>query len=266
MLRLLRLAVFLGVSTVLVVSLVSSRTTYNLDFDWKLESGSNPHPVNCSASTFPIDLDDKQCYELTQSPFVVDADGCRAVCCGEASCTVWQWCPGGDKDCTDSGVSGGNCWTGNPDINQCKDKKGWKSGGRAAAPTPAPAPNACNDPECKVSFDDSGWRDISVPHDFVVEGMFSETGDKSHGYLPYSKSWYRKHFKIDASNKDKHIYLDFDGVMVQSQVYLNGKLLGGHTSGYTPFRFTLNNTDLIFGGGDNVLAVFVDATKPDGWW
>jgi beta-galactosidase len=96
--------------------------------------------------------------------------------------------------------------------------------------------------------------------------MFSEAGDKSHGYLPYAKSWYRKHFKMDAANKDKHIYLDFDGVMVQSQVYLNGKLLGGHDSGYTPFRFTLKNSDLVFGGGDNVLAVFVDATKPDGWW
>ena len=240
-----------------------SRTLYSLDSDWKIEAHSTPHPVNCSASTFPVNLDNRQCLGLTQSPFVVSEDDCRAVCCGESSCTVWQWCPKG----TDDGgcQPAASCWTGAADIDHCKSVNGWKSGGRHAAPTPPPAPNACTDPRCKVAFNDSSWRSVNVPHDFVVEGIFSQSGDKSHGYLPYAKTWYRKHFNVDASTKGKHVYLDFDGVMVESQVYLNGKLLGGHSSGYTPFRFTLADEDLVF-GGDNVLAVFVDATKPDGWW
>jgi beta-galactosidase len=58
-------------------------------------------------------------------------------------------------------------------------------------------------------------------------------------------------------------------VQAHTQVYLNGVLLGGHESGYTPYRFridgTAGNNSLKY-SGDNVLAVFVDATHPDGWW
>ena len=85
----------------------------------------------------------------------------------------------------------------------------------------------------------------------------------SHGYLPYGIGWYRKHFSVPASAAGMALFLEFDGVMVASEVYLNGVFLGGHASGYTPFAFALA-ADALAVGGDNVLAVKADATNPDG--
>lgn len=89
-------------------------------------------------------------------------------------------------------------------------------------------------------------------------------GDKSHGYLPYSKGWYRLHFTVPSDMKGKSVWVDFDGVQRDSDAYLNGKFLGNHLSGYTTFRYDI--TDVAQYGEENVLAVKVDATSPDGWW
>ena len=61
------------------------------------------------------------------------------------------------------------------------------------------------------------------------------------------------------------MYLDFDGIQTKSEVYLNGHLLGTWGYGYTGSRYFLNSSVLKL-GGDNLLAVKVDCTEPDGWW
>ena len=114
------------------------------------------------------------------------------------------------------------------------------------------------------SFDDRAWRTVHLPHDFVVEGTYSENADRNHGFLPTTNAWYRKTFTLPADDKGKSLWLDFEGVYRDSIVWLNGHYLGRHHSGYTSFRFDV--TRFANCGGENVLAVFVDARRTEGWW
>jgi len=149
---------------------------------------------------------------------------------------------------------------------------GWKFelGGKIPDPSNVALASDCTVPQCLPSTDDSKWRVLSVPHDFVVEGNFTSSGDKSHGYLPYGTGWYRLHITIPTNFKGKAIWIDFDGTQRASQVYLNGKKIGDHASGYTSYRFFIGTgsqfDQIINYGADNLLAVFIDCTKPDGWW
>jgi len=113
-------------------------------------------------------------------------------------------------------------------------------------------------------FDDSAWRVVHLPHDFIVEGTFDAAADRSHGFLPTTTGWYRKTFNLPASARGKSLWIDFDGVYRDSIVSLNGQLLGRHKSGYTSFRYDISrvaNYD-----GKNVLAVHVDPRHFEGWW
>jgi beta-galactosidase len=131
-----------------------------------------------------------------------------------------------------------------------------------AKPTPA-AP--CSLPQCTAQYDDSQWRVLNLPHDFVVEGDFTPKADKSHGYLPYAAGWYRLHFTLQTEIENQVIsWIDFDGTQRDATAWLNGQLLGHHSSGYTSYRF--NASDLLKIGVENVLTLFVDATQPDSWW
>jgi beta-galactosidase len=128
---------------------------------------------------------------------------------------------------------------------------------------PPPSANNITDPS-QPGFDDSAWRTVHLPHDYVVEGTFTPTADPSHGSLPVMTAWYRKTFVIPSSDKGKSVWVDFDGVYRDSIVYLNGIKLGEWQSGYTPFRYDISA--IANYGGRNVLAVSVDPTHPEGWW
>eukprot|EP00755_Sulcionema_specki_P018586 Sspe_Gene.67240::Locus_39698_Transcript_1_1_Confidence_1.000_Length_979::g.67240::m.67240/K01190/lacZ; beta-galactosidase len=127
--------------------------------------------------------------------------------------------------------------------------------------TAAAPPAECTDPYCQPDYNDQSWRTVNVPHDFVVEGTFNKSAVESSGYLPYGVAWYRKHFPRPSTGEEI-AYLTFDGTQAHTAVYLNGVYLGGHASGYTPYRFYV--APLL--KDENVLAVLVDATSPDGWW
>lgn len=113
-------------------------------------------------------------------------------------------------------------------------------------------------------YNDVSWRKIHLPHDFVVEGAFDPHADCSHGFLPTNIGWYRKTFSLPASDKGRSLWIDFDGVYRNSRVWLNGKELGRHASGYTSFRYDI--TDAAVYGGDNILVVRADARVNEGWW
>jgi beta-galactosidase len=76
----------------------------------------------------------------------------------------------------------------------------------------------------QIQFDDSGWRKVSVPHDWSIEGPFSETNKTggSGAFLPAGMGWYRKHFTLPANDADKCVFIEFDGVMANSDVWING--------------------------------------------
>ncbi|MDE6174023.1 MAG: beta galactosidase jelly roll domain-containing protein, partial [Duncaniella sp.] len=116
-------------------------------------------------------------------------------------------------------------------------------------------------------FDDSGWRNLSLPHDWAIEGDFnidnpSGTGG---GALPGGVGWYRKSFSLSPSQTGKQIFIDFDGAYMNSTVFINGHELGTRPYGYASFSYDL--TPYLNADGENVIAVRVDnAEQPNSRW
>jgi beta-galactosidase len=120
-------------------------------------------------------------------------------------------------------------------------------------------------------FDDRSWRKLDLPHDWAVEQPFSPRASTSHGFKAIGRNfpdasvgWYRKKFFVPASDLGRHITIAFDGVFRNSIVWVNGHYLGTELSGYNSFEY--NITDYLNYGGDNVIAVRVDATMEEGWF
>ena len=117
-------------------------------------------------------------------------------------------------------------------------------------------------------FDDADWRILNLPHDWSVEGSFSKNNPSkpSGGALPGGVGWYRKNFKVPASEKGELIFIDFDGVYCNSEVWINGKYLGIRPYGYSSFRYELTPY-LNYGAEENIIAVKVDNSKqPNSRW
>jgi len=119
--------------------------------------------------------------------------------------------------------------------------------------------------EYQKEWDDSQWRSLNLPHDWAIEGPFSKEYDTRTGGLPVSGiAWYRKHFVIDAANKSKLITIEFDGVMSNAEVFLNGKKVGGRPYGYLGFQLDL--TPYIKFGKENILAVRLEPKEEASRW
>ena len=118
----------------------------------------------------------------------------------------------------------------------------------------------------KQDFDDSGWRTLNLPHDWSIEGEFKEdaTTKGSGGYLPTGIGWYRKHFKLSKVTKGQQFWIEFDGVYMNSDVWINGRHLGKHAYGYTSFYYDLTP---YIQQGENMIAVRVDnSIQPNSRW
>lgn len=104
------------------------------------------------------------------------------------------------------------------------------------------------------NFDDSGWRPLSLPHDWAIEGDFSEDNPSGAGggALPGGTGWYRKNFTIPDNAKGKQIYIDFDGVYMNSSVYINRHYAGGRPYGYA--SFSIDATPWLKPGEENTIA------------
>ena len=116
-------------------------------------------------------------------------------------------------------------------------------------------------------YNDSKWRTLNLPHDWAIEGDFSASAPSgnSGGALPGGTGWYRKTFTVDAADRDKQFYIDFDGVYMNSTVWINGTKLGTRPYGYSSFRYDL--TPFLKFGEKNVVAVRVDnSDQPNSRW
>ncbi|MCC9168698.1 DUF4982 domain-containing protein [Pontibacter sp. XAAS-A31] len=109
------------------------------------------------------------------------------------------------------------------------------------------------------SFDDKSWREVDLPHDWSIEGPFSQEWASGTGYLPSGIGWYRKTFELTPDVNAKNLFLYFDGVYKNSEVWINGHYLGKRPSGYTPFYYEI--TTHLNKKGKNTIAVKVDHTK-----
>lgn len=115
-----------------------------------------------------------------------------------------------------------------------------------------------------TTFDDSSWRNVNIPHDYSIEQEYTPKAQGESGYLPGGVGWYRKTFTVPAEDAGKHLVLGFDGVNMNSTVYLNGEKLGDHPYGYSPFSFDI--TPYVKVGQPNVLAVRTDNKLPSSRW
>ena len=114
------------------------------------------------------------------------------------------------------------------------------------------------------AYDDSAWQKVNIPHDYIVEGTFDPKAEIQHGYLPAEPGWYRKTILIPAADRGRRLWLEFDGVYRDSQMWLNGHFLGRHASGYTSFYYDVSG--FAKPGTNNLLVVRVDPTNFEGWW
>lgn len=117
------------------------------------------------------------------------------------------------------------------------------------------------------TFNDSQWRAVDLPHDWSIEGPYSETEPTGGpgGYLPTGIGWYRKKFRIPPGAHGVKFFIDFDGVYQHSEVWLNGHLLGYRPYGYISFGYDL--TPHLRLAEENSIAVRVDnSAQPNCRW
>lgn len=116
------------------------------------------------------------------------------------------------------------------------------------------------------NFNDTKWRKLNLPHDWAIEGDFSQNNPSGTGggALPGGVGWYRKTFVLDKDQKGKYIRIDFDGVYMNATVYVNGKEVGTRPYGYISFGYDITE---YLSGGPNVIAVRVDnQEQPNSRW
>ena len=148
--------------------------------------------------------------------------------------------------------------------------KGWITSVGAELSTNAPTAKPEGNPGTEVAytqagFDDHGWRKLNLPHDWAVEGPFEQKYEGSTGKLKYwGPVWYRKHFAAPVTDAGKKIFLDIDGAMSYSEVWLNGQFIGGWPYGYASFELDL--TPFLKVGGDNVLAIRLNSPSESSRW
>jgi beta-galactosidase len=115
-------------------------------------------------------------------------------------------------------------------------------------------------------YDDRNWRVLDLPHDWSVEGEFDEQNPSGYkgGFLPTGIGWYRKTLEWNNAWHGKRVRIEFDGVYMNADVWVNGQHLGHHPYGYIGFSYDLT-PHLI--QGRNTIAVRVDNEKvPSSRW
>jgi len=122
-----------------------------------------------------------------------------------------------------------------------------------------------------MDFDDSAWKEVQLPHDWVVDLPYAAEASHSHGYKTVgwqwprtSVGWYRKHFTVPAEALGQPVSLRFDGIFRDSDIWVNGFWLGGEESGYATASY--NIAEYLNYGADNIVTVRVDATFEEGWF
>lgn len=109
-----------------------------------------------------------------------------------------------------------------------------------------------------MGYDDRGWRQVTVPHDWAVEHPFDPCWASGTGYLPGGVGWYRGHFCLDGEDAARRVRVTFEGVYKRARVWINSNYLGQHAYGYTGFSFDISE---FVRPGENVIAVRVDHSE-----
>ena len=115
------------------------------------------------------------------------------------------------------------------------------------------------------------WKNVDLPHDWVVDLPYDSLASHSHGYKTVgykypetSVGWYRKTFIVPQEDKGKHLYLQFDGIFRDARIWVNGFYLGHEPSGYVVQTYDI--TEYLNYGSENLITVRTDATLEEGWF
>jgi beta-galactosidase len=103
------------------------------------------------------------------------------------------------------------------------------------------------------------WQSVQLPHDWSIENPFSEDWASATGYLPGGIGWYKKSFTANKSWSTKQVYIYFDGVYKNSEVWINGHLLGKRPNGFIPFQYEIS--PYLNYKGANTITVKVDHSE-----
>jgi beta-galactosidase len=118
----------------------------------------------------------------------------------------------------------------------------------------------------RSDYDDREWRNLDLPHDWSIEGPYDQNAPTGGGggYLPTGVGWYRKHFALPLADKSGRVWVEFDGIYQNSDVWINGHHLGHRPFGYISFYYDISPYLV---EGQNVLAVRVDnSQQPNSRW
>ena len=91
-------------------------------------------------------------------------------------------------------------------------------------------------------YNDSRWRRVNLPHDWVVEGPFDKEANISQGYRPRGIAWYRRNFRLEEADRGKHLEPQFEGIATHATVWVNGLVAHRNTCGYTPFQIDITSS------------------------
>lgn len=108
------------------------------------------------------------------------------------------------------------------------------------------------------------WKQVDLPHDYVIEGVPDARYNCALGFLHYDNAWYVKKFKLGKEDQKKRITLLFEGIASAAVIWLNGCLMKRHFGGYTSFEVDI--TDVVKFGEENTLSVYVSTQEHEGWW
>jgi beta-galactosidase len=147
-----------------------------------------------------------------------------------------------------------------PSLDSLREKISFNSGWKFAL---------IDDANASLSdYNDDAWRKLDVPHDWSIEGEFNPNhpAGTGGGALPGGTGWYRKTFTLPKADTGKQVYITFDGVYQNSEVFINGQSVGKRPNGYISFQYDLTPY-LHFGTEPNTLAVKVDnSEQPNSRW
>lgn len=117
------------------------------------------------------------------------------------------------------------------------------------------------------SFDDKNWKKLDLPHDWSISDQFAKTNPSgnSGGFASGGTGWYRKKFNLEGISPESKVCIEFGGVYMNSEVWINGHYLGKRPYGYISFNYDM--TSFLNFEGENVLAVKVDnSQQPNARW
>jgi beta-galactosidase len=116
-----------------------------------------------------------------------------------------------------------------------------------------------------MTFDDSDWREVDLPHDWAIEAPVDREANIAQGYRRRGVGWYRRTIRLDPALKGKYLEIDFGAIATHATIWVNGTIVDRNWSGYNGVHVDI--TPLArFGDELNTIAVRVDADPMEGWW